>query len=388
MSKPKLFSKYQHGIIQTKVITSNKLGHAAKVVYGLLRSQMEGFDYIQTTAKKVAVCLKVSEATIKRAFSELKKAGLISKSKKAVKAYEVEKVITSGGKGNGFGWVEAAVLESDKIRLESKLFYLYYAAICGNNDISKQPRISVLKHLAVGNDAYIGFIDALERNGLIQVQEGESIPDGDEYKYTTKIVKLVRLPFIPKNVLSEVVPIVPFKFKSLLAVDHGDRILSDQKKVLAQNKKGSCQNGKVSLQNKTVSSQDTLLNKININNNKQENVIVISNEVTKAFNATWECDYHQENRGSKESSLKSFSKLMPAEYDEFCDKLEDNPKAYYGFMVKEIIGEREAKAKAALADKKRREEQAKNKEDKLAAMTPKKRELYEARKNSKLRMPL
>jgi len=375
-------------MIQTNVITSDNLGHAAKVVYGLLRSKIEGFEYIQTTAKKVAVCLKVSEATIKRAFLELKKAGLVTKSKKAVKAYEVKKVITSGGKGNGFGWVETAILESDKISLESKLFYLFYAAICDKNDISKQPRVSVLKYLAVGNDAYIGFIDALERNGLIQVQEGQSKLDGDEYKYTTKIIKLVRLPFISKKVLSEVVPIAQLKFKSLSAVDHDDRIMGDQKKVLAQNKKGSCQNVKVSLQNKNVSSQDTLLNNININNNKQENVIVISNEVTETFNTTWECDYYQENRGSKESSLKSFSKLMPAEYDEFRDKLADNPKGYYGFMVNKIIAEREAKAKAIAESKKYQEERKREEEAKLATMTPKQRARYEAKKNCKLRKKL
>lgn len=338
MSKQKLFSKYKHGIISTKVIQSEALSKYSKVVYGLLKSQIGGMAYITTSQKQVKEFLNVSIDSVKRAFKELKDAGLLTKSKKAVKSYELKKVVTTGGKGNQFGWIESAVMESDKMSVEDKLFYLYYSAICNENDESKQPRVTVLKHLSVGNDTYIGVIGVLAKFGLFQVSKGFSIKDGDEYRYVTKGVKVVRLPFISKKVLSKVTQVIHHEFESLTPFNQDERLICHTGKDASQNKKDVVQNKNMAVQNKKDAVQDTLLNKLdNLNNNKQKkDSITISQELKESFEQLWS----EYPIGSKSSSLTSFAKLMPNEHVDFEVCLQGNKSTVWGQFINEIVAER------------------------------------------------
>ncbi|PCH68015.1 MAG: hypothetical protein COC06_10280 [Bacteroidales bacterium] len=351
MSKQKLFSKYKHGIISTKVIQSEALSRYSKVVYGLLKSQIGGMAYITTSQKQVKEFLNVSIDSVKRAFKELKDAGLLTKSKKAVKSYELKKVVTTGGKGNQFGWIESAVMESDKMSLEDKLFYLYYTAICNENDESKQPRVTVLKHLSVGNDTYIGVIGALSEFGLFQVSKGFSIKDGNEYRYVTKEVKLVRLPFISKKVLSKVAPVIYHEFESLTPFNHDERLICYTEIDAVQNNKDVVQNKNMAIQNKKDAVQDTLLNKLNkLNNNKKKkDSITISQELKESFSKLW----REYPIGSKSSSLKSFQELVPSEYYKLEILLDESKGTYYGEHIKGIVAERTEMLKAKESKKTR-----------------------------------
>ncbi|MBL4560789.1 MAG: hypothetical protein JKX79_07355 [Labilibaculum sp.] len=349
MRKRKLFSKYQHGLISAPVIKSEKLSHVARVVYGLLKSQIGGMEYITTTQKDVQKYLGVSGSSIKRAFKDLKKAGLLTKSTKVVKSWELDK-LKFGGKGNQLGWIESAIMESDKLDYMEKLVYLYYAVTCGN-EVSKCSRKTVVGDLSIGNDTYINKIDSLADKGFMHVYNGYSFRGEHDYEYITKQVQVIRLNFIPKNMLLKVIPIVHLKFKTLHPVSHDDRLIDVPRKVSPRNKKMSAQNFSGSPQNKKWSSQYTNLNKLNkLNNNKypEKDSIIILEEKRKQFESLWLNNTNES--ADKEMSFKAYQQVRPCEMITFSNNVESNTNGFYGYHLQNLISSRGTDAEIVAED--------------------------------------
>jgi len=343
--KTRLFSKYAHGVIDTKVIHSNKISKTAKVVYSLLQSRIGGLNYVQYTQAQIPKELGVSIRTVKGAFAELKKLGLVTKSKDEKKAYKLKKAMTT--KGNRFGWVEYSILSDSGLTVNEKLMYSFYATVAGaDTGTSNYSRDKVMNILAIGADTYVNTIKSMEEKGIIATDDGYGSKDNDYSNestpntYTTKRVKIFRLKdlnlYTPEKVADPFLA-VEAELTDMKKFEYGQkemRIMNSLKKVQAQNIKVQTQNAKVQAQNGKVQPQDREQTDKQVNNNKQGKAIVILDESMKRFNWLWEV---YEPRGSRSSSFKSFSELDPSMYGAFQDQLEENPGTYYGLLVKEVL---------------------------------------------------
>ncbi|MUP36821.1 helix-turn-helix domain-containing protein [Labilibaculum euxinus] len=352
MTKQITFSNFRFGLIQRDIITAPSISKNAKLVYSIIRAAQGGLKYIKTTQLEIADALGISERTTKSAFKDLKELGYLELHNKLKGCYSCPEVDTSN---SGFGYVELDFLASSDYTANEKLLYTFFAAVHNTNDeYSHWSRAGIAKALSMTTRTYYPIQKSLVTKGLVYIIEG------GKGKYAHK-ERIANRAFIARLENVEVAPSKYFNVFSDASGNSGQDIFEFP--IIR-----SAPSAKVQIKQDERAKNDSLTGincihryaegtpnkKSNIKNNKRNNnkqestIIIISDEIKSKFEQFWSYD----PRGSKSSSLVSFSKLRSDEYPLFEDALEES-NSVYGLLIKDIIADRKPEPTAEELEEKR-----------------------------------